>query len=101
VACKPYLKWGPNGSAFKTNIVKLVYEAFVSSGTKSADISKEHIESIPEDEGDIFFQNSRRLLTDYTNIYIYIYIVCLFESPFICKLYRYCKITRGMKRSAQ
>jgi hypothetical protein len=25
----------------------------------------------------------------------------LFESPFICKLYRYCKITRGMKRSAQ
>jgi hypothetical protein len=23
------------------------------------------------------------------------------ESPFICKLYRYCKITRGMKRSAQ
>jgi hypothetical protein len=25
----------------------------------------------------------------------------LFESSFICKLYRYCKITRGMKRSAQ
>jgi hypothetical protein len=25
----------------------------------------------------------------------------LFESPFIYKLYRYCKITRGMKRSAQ
>jgi hypothetical protein len=24
-----------------------------------------------------------------------------FDSPFICKLYRYCKITRGMKRSAQ
>jgi hypothetical protein len=23
------------------------------------------------------------------------------ESPFICKLYRYCKITRGLKRSAQ
>jgi hypothetical protein len=23
------------------------------------------------------------------------------ESPFICMLYRYCKITRGMKRSAQ
>jgi hypothetical protein len=25
----------------------------------------------------------------------------LFESPFICKLYRYSKVTRGMKRSAQ
>jgi hypothetical protein len=25
----------------------------------------------------------------------------LFESPLICKLYRYSKMTRGMKRSAQ
>jgi hypothetical protein len=37
-----------------------------------------------------------RLFSRSLNIHFF-----LFHSPFICKLYRYCKITRGMKRSAQ
>jgi hypothetical protein len=36
-----------------------------------------------------------------TNSSIHFAILFFCESPFICKLYRYCKITRGMKRSAQ